>query len=58
VLGSAPDLAAEATVTLDQDVAWRLFTRGISRAEAKERSRIVGDPLLAGRIFETVSILA
>jgi uncharacterized protein (TIGR03083 family) len=58
VLGSTPDTTAGATVTLDQDVAWRLFTKGIGREDAKERSHIAGDPLLADRIFDTVSILA
>jgi uncharacterized protein (TIGR03083 family) len=58
VLGSAPDMASEATITLDQDVVWRLFTKGIGREDAKERSHIAGDPLLADRIFDTVSILA
>jgi hypothetical protein len=58
VLGSAPDLAADATVTLDPDVAWRLFTKGIDREEATRGSHIVGDPGLAERVFDTVSILA
>ena len=58
VLGPAPNLEAAATVQLDQDVAWRLFTKGIAREEAKRTARIAGDPLLAERIFDTVSILA
>jgi uncharacterized protein (TIGR03083 family) len=58
VLGSTSDTTADATVTLDQDVAWRLFTKGMSREDAQERSLITGDPLLAGQIFDTVSILA
>jgi uncharacterized protein (TIGR03083 family) len=49
---------AAATVTLDQDVAWRLFTKGIAGEEAKRKARIEGDARLADRVFETVSILA
>ncbi len=51
---SAPD----ARVTLDQETAWRLFTRGLSREEALGRVQREGDSQLADRIFEMVSIIA
>ena len=49
---------ADASVEIDQEIAWRLFTKGLARPEAKEAARIEGDHELAGRVFETVSILA
>jgi uncharacterized protein (TIGR03083 family) len=55
---SEPAAEATATVALDQDIAWRLFTKGIAKEEAKRAARIEGDSLLADRVFDTVSILA
>ena len=57
-IGTSPGAGADATVSFDQDVAWRLFTKGISKDEAKKKARIEGDRGLAERVFETVSILA
>jgi uncharacterized protein (TIGR03083 family) len=47
-----------ATVTLDQETAWRLFTKGIAREHAQRLVTITGDPALADRVLDTVSILA
>lgn len=58
LLGAAPDLPAAATVTLDQETAWRLFTRGIARDEARHRAVIAGDHALGDWVLETVAILA
>ena len=58
MLGSAPGIAADATVELDEDVAWRLFTKGMSKEDARQRARIEGDAALADRALDTVSILA
>ncbi len=57
-LGVAPEMAAAASVTLDQETAWRLFTKGIAKDEARRAATIAGDPVLAERILDTVSILA
>jgi uncharacterized protein (TIGR03083 family) len=57
-LGTAPGLAATATVTLDAESAWRLFTKGIGPGEARQRARLEGDAALAAWVLETVSILA
>ena len=35
MLGTAPGMAVDATVELDEDRAWRLFTKGISKEEAR-----------------------
>jgi hypothetical protein len=49
---------AAATVELDQDSAWRLFTKGLAPGEAKGRAVTQGDPNLAEKVFDTVSIIA
>jgi uncharacterized protein (TIGR03083 family) len=58
MLGTAPDMTVDARVELDEDHAWRLFTKGISKEEARRAARIEGDEALAERALETVSILA
>jgi uncharacterized protein (TIGR03083 family) len=49
---------AHASVEIDQDVAWRLFTKGISAEEAGGRATLSGDQKLAAQVLETVSIIA
>ena len=58
MLGTAPWMTVDATLELDQDRAWRLFTKGISKEVARKGARIEGDEGLAGRALDTVSILA
>ena len=58
LLGTGVMDAVRATVTLDQDTAWRLFTQGITRDEARRRATVSGDPALTERVLGTVSILA
>ena len=48
----------DATASLDQDAAWRLFTKGISKDQALASARIQGDRALALPAFDTVSIIA
>lgn len=48
----------DAKVTVDQDIAWRLFTKGISREEALQHVRQEGNMLLANKILDMVSIIA
>ncbi len=50
--------APQAVVELPEDTAWRLFTRGITPAQARGKAHITGDPVLGERALETVSILA
>ncbi len=47
-----------AGVLLDQDVAWRLFTKTLTAADAKRPASLTGDTELAARVLRTVSILA
>ena len=56
-LGTAPGVAVDATVELDADVAWRLFTKGIAKDEARRSARVEGDVALAAYALDTVSIL-
>ena len=46
-----------ARVIIPQDAAWRLFTKGLTEEEARSRSIVTGDNLLAGPIFSTVAII-
>ena len=57
-LGTGPVDGAAATVTMDQDTAWRLFTRGLPPETAAERVAIAGDPAAACRVLRMVAVLA
>jgi uncharacterized protein (TIGR03083 family) len=57
-IAPAREDAPTAAVTLDQDSAWRLFTRGMTPQQARQVATLAGDPVLAARTLETVSILA
>jgi uncharacterized protein (TIGR03083 family) len=57
-LGTDPHAVAAATVLLDQETAWRRFTKGITKEETRSRATVTGDPELAERVLDTVSILA
>jgi hypothetical protein len=46
------------TVALDQETAWRLFTRAIDPATAHDRANIEGDAALGEVVLRTVSIIA
>jgi uncharacterized protein (TIGR03083 family) len=55
VLDSRTAPAAE--VILPQDVAWRVFTKGVDRANARAQAVIRGDASLAEPIFATTAII-
>jgi uncharacterized protein (TIGR03083 family) len=50
--------APDAHVTLDQDTAWRLFTKGIGEETAHSRAASTGDPRLAAPMLKTLSVIA
>jgi len=54
--GIASTLAAH--VTLDQGIAWRLFTTGMSANAAARDTKIEGDQQLGRRVLDTVAIIA
>lgn len=48
----------DAEVVIDEDVAWRLFTRGLSAQEAQAHTTILGDRRLGSKVLGMVSIIA
>jgi len=49
---------ATTTVRMSGDTAWRLFTKGLAREEARRRSEISGDAVLAEPLFSMLAIIA
>ncbi len=52
------DTEPTSTVTLSDDTAWRLFTKGISSQQAAQSASISGDADLGAVLLRTVAILA
>lgn len=50
--------SADAEVVIDQETAWRLFTRGISKDEAVIKATLIGERSLAMKALEMVSVIA
>jgi len=48
----------DADIILDEDMAWRFFTRGIEKEIARKYITIEGDESLAEPVFEMVSVIA
>lgn len=57
-LGTDDARPAQATATLAQDAAWRLFTRGLSDDAARRAVHVEGDATLAGAVRRMVAIIA
>lgn len=53
--GEAEDPAAR--ITLAEEPAWLLFTKGLRGDEARRRARIEGDPALTTAFFEILAIM-
>jgi len=49
---------SDAETTLDQDIAWRLFTRGITKEEALANAILSGNRDLAMKTLEMISVIA
>jgi uncharacterized protein (TIGR03083 family) len=58
ILGEDAPTNPQARVTIDQEDAWRLFTKGISKDQALERALIEGNRELGLKVLDTVSIIA
>ena len=58
--GWSLDGTAQATTSIGMtgDTAWRLFTKGLARDEARRRSEITGDAALAEPLFSMLAIIA
>jgi uncharacterized protein (TIGR03083 family) len=57
MLASAPAGTIVATVTIPEDVAWRLFTKGIARNDAREHVRVTGDAALGDHVLTMLAIV-
>jgi uncharacterized protein (TIGR03083 family) len=57
VLATAPAGAIAATVAIPQDIAWRLFTKGIPREQARAQVRVTGDAALGGHVLDMLAIV-
>jgi uncharacterized protein (TIGR03083 family) len=55
-LGGNPQ--AITRVQMDQDLAWRLFTRGVPPQDARRQVQIEGDVRVGEKVLEMVSIMA
>ena len=49
---------ADAETTLDQETAWRLFTKGIDKEQALAKTVLTGDRDLALKTLEMISVIA
>jgi uncharacterized protein (TIGR03083 family) len=47
-----------ARVSLDQDTAWKLFSKGLSRDEASRRVQLEGDPRLGRPVLGSLAVMA
>jgi uncharacterized protein (TIGR03083 family) len=50
--------APDATVTMSDDTAWRLFSKGLARQAARARVRIDGDQALGEGVLGTLAVMA
>jgi hypothetical protein len=57
-LFSGGDPQAACRVQIDQDLAWRLFTKGAAREDARRQVRIAGSAALGEPVLDMVSIIA
>jgi uncharacterized protein (TIGR03083 family) len=55
-VGAAP--LPQATVTLSDDTAWRLFSKGLNPDAARARVRIAGDQALGGVALRALAVMA
>jgi uncharacterized protein (TIGR03083 family) len=57
-LYSDTDIEPATIVTMPDDTAWRLFTKGIDSATAKQQTTITGNQALGEMLLNTVAIIA
>ena len=55
-VGHAPEAAAH--VRLNQDTAWRLFTKGLSPEEARSQVLVEGDTTLGAHVLDLLAVMA
>lgn len=52
------DRQPQAEISIDQDLAWRLFTKGVGKEQARKQATLNGDQALASRVLDMVSVIA
>jgi len=57
-LGDSAREGVISDVTVPQEIAWRVFTKGISRDEALGQVRVSGDQALGLHLLDTIAIVA
>lgn len=57
ILGKPSDGGVSTRVAIPEEIAWRLFTKGIDRAAARARMEVQGDADLAEGIFHFTAIV-
>lgn len=57
-LREGEDGSAAATITTDEDTAWRLWHKALSPDDARPRVRVSGDPALAEPFFGALALMA
>ena len=57
LLALESEVAPAADVVLPQDVAWRMFTKGVDGERARGLAVVRGDVPLVSPIFKTVSVI-
>ena len=57
-LSQGIELQPVTVVTMDQEICWRLFTKGMNKDQARVQTLIEGDQKLGEKLLETVSIIA
>jgi uncharacterized protein (TIGR03083 family) len=57
-LGREAEGTVHAEVTIPQEIAWRLFTKGIARDLARRQMRVTGGQDLGWKVLDTLSVMA
>ena len=57
-LWSGAPAAPAAAAAIDQDTAWRVFTKGLDPAEANRRMRLAGDAALGAHVARMLCVMA
>ena len=52
-----PDGAVASRVTIPQDLAWRVFTKGIDRDSARRQIAVEGNPHLGEKVLDLIAIV-
>jgi uncharacterized protein (TIGR03083 family) len=58
VLYVATTKEPDAEVIMEEDIAWRIFTKGLSREYARDRVKVIGEQSLGLKVLDMVSIIA